>query len=593
MTTTLTRQPQKAAVISQRPLSKVPSLCDAELRHYEARCPQGCGTPIIAQWQAWDGYTERQPADYDPYVVWDDTSPDGSAGGWTAQTLAEAQGYARDLLLEHLAVCAAVVIPKQIPKTSDMGDCRFYDWTCDQCGTHWSGNYYSPAAYDSDCSEPYTLTQDGRECGRYSYETAAQMHADFAEAVGSHDCQPQADDDDAADDEAGINLDEIALKGSQWRKLLRLAGMDDSDLAADIPATDDVLAAAREMLAQNEDEAASKADCLECGTAIQPDADGMVYLYCETCGNHLGRTGRDAIPADEIAEWMATGLPMEQSKPQPQPQSQSQSSQQAGLDGDTLAIILEMTATQAGTDINCDYLTDTLGDDTPAKASAIAYCAQHGISLAEPWTDANGRVMPPVVRGWSKLRIDDDTLLEVSHIAANIGTRRGEILAMSLIVSQEAEGYLTEASLAKGGSIEAADWLYANISEVASYDLQLLSDWLGCQIPQDWGLLPAISHHNLYDLLPDWRRGKLSARLTQPDGTITNWQHSLAEVAVHLDLSSVEALGEFAQRKADEVVSQFGGHCHILITHPRCVGMCLVSRQADRKIPDRKEGTNN
>ena len=90
--------------IPSQPLVKIGSLCDGDIKHYECRCPQ-CDTAIIAQWYRWDNYTERQPADYDAYVVWDDTSPDGSAGGYTARTLAETQGYAKDLLLDHLQDC--------------------------------------------------------------------------------------------------------------------------------------------------------------------------------------------------------------------------------------------------------------------------------------------------------------------------------------------------------------------------------------------------------------------------------------------------------------------------------------------------------
>lgn len=253
---------------------------------------------------------------------------------------------------------------------------------------------------------------------------------------------------------------------------------------------------------------------------------------------------------------------------------------QSGLDGDTLAILLELTATEAGTDINADYLAETLGEDTAAKTAAIAYCAQHGISLSEPWMDADGKVMPPVVRGWSRLRIDDatDTYIEVSHIAANVGTRRGEMLSMSLIVMSG--DYLHEAVLVGGGSIDPAEWLHSNIYQCASYDFQLLSDWLGCQIPQDWGMLPAISHHTASDPILDWQRGKLSATLIQQDGTETAWEHSLAEVHNHY-LSSLSAMSEFAAEKAEAVAVQFSGFCHIIITHPRAVGVSLVGKTAD------------
>ena len=76
-------------------------------------------------------------------------------------------------------------IPKRLPKTADTGDCRYYGWTCD-CGTHWAGVWHSPAAFDSDCSEPYTLRQDGQECDNFSFESAAEMHAGFHRAVQPH-----------------------------------------------------------------------------------------------------------------------------------------------------------------------------------------------------------------------------------------------------------------------------------------------------------------------------------------------------------------------------------------------------------------------
>lgn len=80
--------------------------------------------------------------------------------------------------------------PRRMPKVSDHGDRRYYHHRCADCGTTWEGAWHSPAAYDTDCSEPYTLRENGDPCGSFSYERAADMHADFAAAVADHDCAP-------------------------------------------------------------------------------------------------------------------------------------------------------------------------------------------------------------------------------------------------------------------------------------------------------------------------------------------------------------------------------------------------------------------
>ena len=81
--------------------------------------------------------------------------------------------------------------PARLPKTADLGDARYYEWHCPECQAHWQGSYHQPAAYDNTCTEPYTLLEDGRECGSFSYETAKLMHDDFRLAVAEHTCQPQ------------------------------------------------------------------------------------------------------------------------------------------------------------------------------------------------------------------------------------------------------------------------------------------------------------------------------------------------------------------------------------------------------------------
>ena len=82
-------------------------------------------------------------------------------------------------------------IPR-LQKVSDNGDHRHYHHRCDTCGMVWEGAWYSPAAYDETCSEPYTLRQNGEPCDRFSYHSAAEMHHDFRLAVKEHDCQPLA-----------------------------------------------------------------------------------------------------------------------------------------------------------------------------------------------------------------------------------------------------------------------------------------------------------------------------------------------------------------------------------------------------------------
>lgn len=133
-----------------RPLVKIPDLCDGDIRHYEAACPNGCrsGAVIIAQWVRWDDYLgDRPPADHDPYSVWDETSPDGAAGGWTARTLADAQGAAAELLRDHmLEVC-----PLRIRVEADGPDDIWYHLpeceTCDEVPPY--GLWHSPAVTDA------------------------------------------------------------------------------------------------------------------------------------------------------------------------------------------------------------------------------------------------------------------------------------------------------------------------------------------------------------------------------------------------------------------------------------------------------------
>ena len=182
--------------IPQQPLKKIGSLSDGDIRHYEARCPQGCGTAIIAQWMRWDGYTEAMPSDYDAYCVWDDTSPDGSANGYPCRTLAEANEAARDLMGDHLATC-------DLPPMKPMAEThetdfdgiivRYYDFAC-ECGWKILGGYDS-SIKDDGGSCPYRIWAEDCEGNEqqdtwlWDAETAAEMHRVAREWIIAHDCE--------------------------------------------------------------------------------------------------------------------------------------------------------------------------------------------------------------------------------------------------------------------------------------------------------------------------------------------------------------------------------------------------------------------
>lgn len=131
-----------------RPLIKRPDLCDGDIRHYSADCPNGCGAVIVAQWYRWDDYLgARAPADHDAYCVWDDTHPDGSAGGWSVRTLADAQGAAAELLRDHMLEAC----PLRIRVERDGPDDCWYHLpeceTCDEVPPY--GLWHSPAVTDA------------------------------------------------------------------------------------------------------------------------------------------------------------------------------------------------------------------------------------------------------------------------------------------------------------------------------------------------------------------------------------------------------------------------------------------------------------
>ena len=165
---------------TKRPLRKLTEYCDSEIKTYETT-PCGCGFVMVALWNSEDR----------DYCVYD--ADDGFVCE-SASTLAEANELASAELAAHQATCTAP--PKQMPKVGDHGFARFYEWDCPTCETHWEGKWDDP--YDeygelTGGSEPYSLTQDGKEVGSYSYETAADMHADFVAAVAEHTCTAPED----------------------------------------------------------------------------------------------------------------------------------------------------------------------------------------------------------------------------------------------------------------------------------------------------------------------------------------------------------------------------------------------------------------
>ena len=156
--------------ISQKPLKKITE--GGGYKQHQANCPKACGFSVDV---------EYCPDTYPAYRV------DTADGDLTERkNLAACQAVASEWLADHLAGCEAP--PPKLPKVSDKGDCRFYEWQCEGCQTEWQGSYYNPEDYDPDITEPYTLRQDGNDCGSFSYETAAGMHADFRQAVADHDC---------------------------------------------------------------------------------------------------------------------------------------------------------------------------------------------------------------------------------------------------------------------------------------------------------------------------------------------------------------------------------------------------------------------
>ena len=169
-----------------KPLRKIDDLSDSDLKTYEARCDR-CDFTIWAQWVAeWQDIGKLEA-----YDISDKHDEEGWSLG-SAATLKEANSIVAEIIANHKATCTAP--PKQMPKVGDHGFARFYDWECPECETRWEGKWDDP--YDeygelTGGSEPYSLTQDGKEVGSYSYETAADMHTDFRQAVADHTCETQ------------------------------------------------------------------------------------------------------------------------------------------------------------------------------------------------------------------------------------------------------------------------------------------------------------------------------------------------------------------------------------------------------------------
>lgn len=135
-----------------------------------------------------------------------------------------------------------------------------------------------------------------------------------------------------------------------------------------------------------------------------------------------------------------------------------------------------------------DYLATTLGDDEEAKAAAIAYCQEIGIDTSEFYMNADGKVIPPVIKSWSRIRIGDKHVLEVSHIAANLGSRKGQILTCRISIIT-ADG-TTSADIVDDGWIEPADWLKRHLPPGSCDDSQATYGWLKVHVPSHWGIMP-------------------------------------------------------------------------------------------------------
>ena len=275
---------------TKRPLRKLTEYCDSEVKTYETS-PCGCGFVMVATFSTEDR----------DYCVYDEA-------GFvceSASTLAEANELASAELAAHKATCTAP--PTRMPKVGDHGFARYYEWDCPTCQTHWEGKWDNPLDEYGELtggSEPYSLTQDGKEVGSYSYETAADMHADFVAAVAEHTCEPPEDNPPLAAScpECDWGVEAQSLGGST---LYRLEATDTPEgYAACEPQSGLITAdeAAASLLAKHQEDMHSdhyyvlplaellrQMDAKEAAAEVPPAEDDNPFAHreCEACGGEL------------------------------------------------------------------------------------------------------------------------------------------------------------------------------------------------------------------------------------------------------------------------------------------------------------------
>ena len=92
--------------------------------------------------------------------------------------------------------------------------------------------------------------------------------------------------------------------------------------------------------------------------------------------------------------------------------------------------------------------------------------------------------------------------------------------------------------------------------------------------------LPPLNADNIStDTFPDIERGTVKVVIDYDDGRRAEWEHSLGEVR-DWNLDGIDSIKDYARSKAAELAqipTYANALCHILITHPRLVGMCLVA----------------
>ena len=197
-----------------------------------------------------------------------------------------------------------------------------------------------------------------------------------------------------------------------------------------------------------------------------------------------------------------------------------------------LMTITALAHDAAGLPLPTERLAAVYGEENAAKAEAVSYCARHGVGLdGEPiWTGGGSLDGHDIHQPDS----DPEYLICLQCGADLRGSR--------------SHGYYC-------GSLARDD-------------------------------LAAISGRTLGEEIPDWELAAVHGSISQQDGTVIRWSHLLSVLPAGADFSSVEAMSAFCTEKAEALAAMFrGSYCNVLITHPRCVGMCLTGTSSHRS-PD-------